>query len=150
MIRVGFAIACQHGKQSKCSFPLNKEVSTSRPLELLHLDLFGPTQVASFGGMRYCFVIVDDYSRYTWVYFLAQKSETFSVFEVFCKMVENEKKTSILKIRSDHGGEFVNSLFENFCALNGYFHNFSAPRTPQQNGVVERKNRRLYKKWLGQ
>ena len=135
--------ACQHGKQSKCSFPLIKEVSTSRPLELLHLDLFGPTQIASIGGMRYCFVIVDDYSRYTWVQFLAHKSHTFSVFEVFCKMVENEKKTSILKIRSDHGGEFENSLFDYFCALNGYFHNFSAPRTPQQNGVVERKNRTL-------
>ena len=65
--------ACQHGKQSKCSFPLKKEVSTSRPLELLHLDLFGPTQVASLGGMRYFFVIVDDYSRYTWGLFLDTK-----------------------------------------------------------------------------
>ena len=118
-------------------------MSTSRPLELLHLDLFGPTQVASLGGMRYCFVIVDDYSRFTWVYFLTHKSETFNVFEAFCKMVENEKKSAILKIRSDHGGEFENSLFENLCSLNGYFHNFSAPRTPQQNGVVERKNRTL-------
>ena len=135
--------ACQHGKQSKCSFPLKKEVSTSRSLELLHLDLFGQTQVASLGGMIYCFVIIDDYSRFTWVYFLTHKYEIFNVFEAFCKMVENEKKSAILKIRSDHGGEFENSLFENFCSLNGYFHNFSAPRTPQQNGVVERKNRTL-------
>ena len=61
--------ACQQGKQHRTSFNPKNVVSTSRPLELLHLDFFGPTQVASLGGMRYYFVIIDDFSRYTWVYF---------------------------------------------------------------------------------
>ena len=135
--------ACQKGKQHRVSFPSKKVVSTSRPLELLHLDLFGPTQVASLGGMRYCLVIVDDFSRYSWVYFLALKSETFQIFRGFVQKVENENSLKVIKIRSDHGGEFINVDFENFCFENGYSHNFSAPRTPQQNGVVERKNRTL-------
>ena len=59
---------CQKKKQSKSSFKLKTVVSTSRPLELIHMDLFGPTRVASLGGMHHAYVLVDDYSRYTWVY----------------------------------------------------------------------------------
>ena len=135
--------ACQKGKQIKSSFESKNIVSTSRPLELLHMDLFGPTRTASVSGKRYGFVIVDDYTRWSWVLFLTHKDESFKVFKVFCKKVQNEKGVSIVSIRSDHGGEFENELFENFCEENGINHNFSTPRTPQQNGVVERKNRSL-------
>ena len=72
--------ACQKGKQSKSSFKLKNVVSTSRPLELIHMDLFGPTRVASLGGMHYAYVLVDDYSRYTWVCFLAHKNDAFKAF----------------------------------------------------------------------
>ncbi|CAL9196629.1 unnamed protein product [Musa hybrid cultivar] len=94
-------------------------------------------------GSKYAFVIVDDYSRYTWTYFLKQKSECLRSFTKFCKLVQNEKGSMISSIRSDHGGEFQNHDFQEFCELNGYNHNFSTPRNPQQNGVVERKNRNL-------
>ena len=114
------------------------DVTTSKPLELLHLDLFGTTQVASLGGMLYGFVIVDDYSRFTWVIFLTHKKEVCDTFKAFCKRVENEKSLSIVSIRSDHGGVFEKSSFDNFCLSKGYSHNFSALR-PQSNGVVERK-----------
>ena len=114
-------------------------VSTSRPLELLHMDLFGPMDVISMGGKSYGFVIVDDYSRFTWVYFLAHKDEALHTFIKHCKKIQNEKGLTLVNIRSDHGGEFENHSFELFCNENGYSHNFSAPRTPQQNGVVERK-----------
>ena len=67
----------------------------------------------------------------------------FEVFKAFLKKVKNGKSLTIVKIQSDHGGEFVNSGFEYFCLEKGYFHIFSAPRTPQQNGMVERKNRIL-------
>ena len=77
--------ACQQGKQVKSSFQSKNVVSTSRPLELLHMDLFGPTKTYSLGGKRYGLVIVDDFSRYTWVLFLAHKDETFNAFEKFCK-----------------------------------------------------------------
>ena len=83
--------ACQLGKQSKSSFKPKEMVSTSRPLQLLHMDLFGPTQTRSFGGKSYAFVIIDDFSRYTWVFFLSHKDETFKHFETFCKQVQREQ-----------------------------------------------------------
>ncbi|WP_368736198.1 DDE-type integrase/transposase/recombinase, partial [Pseudomonas aeruginosa] len=87
--------------------------------------------------------MVDDYSRFTWVIFLTHKDETFYLCEVWSKKVMNEKDLKIKAMRSDHGREFENSSFEQYCDNNGIDHNFSAPRTPQQNGVVERKNRTL-------
>ena len=75
--------------------------------------------------------------------FLTLKSKAFKAFKKFAKAVQHEKDLKIKVLRSDHGGEFQNELFENFCEENGIMHNFSAPRTPQQNEVVERKNRSL-------
>ncbi|KAH9778649.1 hypothetical protein KPL71_007414 [Citrus sinensis] len=135
--------ACQFGKQIKTSFKSKNHVSTSKPLILLHIDLFGPSRYASLSGKFYAFIIVDDYSRYTWVLFLANKDDAIDAFRIFCKKVQNEKGYSITCIRSDHGGEFENHAFENFCNDFGIEHQFSSPRTPQQNGVVERKNRSI-------
>ena len=75
--------ACQKGKQSKSSFKLKNVVSTLRPLELIHMDLFGPTRVASLCGIHYVYVLGDDYSRHTWVYFLAHKNDAFKAFKNF-------------------------------------------------------------------
>ncbi|KAH9728331.1 Integrase catalytic domain-containing protein [Citrus sinensis] len=135
--------ACQFRKQIKTSFKSKNHVSTSKPLQLLHIDLFGPSRYASLSGKFYAFVIVDDYSRYTWVLFLANKDDAIDAFRIFYKKVQNEKGYSITCIRSDHGGEFKNHAFENFCNDLGIEHQFSSPRTPQQNGVVERKNRSI-------
>ena len=135
--------ACQRGKIVKSSFKTKDIVSTSRPLELLHIDLFGPVSTASLYGSRYGLVIVDDYSRWTWVKFIKSKDVACDVFSSFCTQIQSEKESKILKIRSDHGGEFENEPFEAFCEKHGIFHEFSSPRTPQQNGVVERKNRTL-------
>ncbi|KAK2354920.1 putative mitochondrial protein [Trifolium repens] len=134
---------CQIGKISKTSFKPKNIVSTSRPLELLHIDLFGPVSTASINGKKYGLVIVDDYSRWTWVKFLRVKDDAYDVFTIFCTQVQSEKSLKILKIRSDHGGEFENEPFATYCENHGIVHEFSAPRTPQQNGVVERKNRSL-------
>jgi len=131
------------GKQVKSSFHPKDFISTKRPIELLHIDLFGPISIESLGGKRYGFVIVDDFSRFTWVLFLKHKYDSFETFKTFCKQVQNEKETHIISVRSDHGREFENSSFEQFFSENGVSHNFSCPRTPQQNGVVERKNRTL-------
>ena len=135
--------ACQKGKMVKVSFKSKNIVSTNKPLQLLHMDLFGPSRTKSFGGNYYALVIVDDYSRYTWTLFLVHKSDAFAAFKNLAKSIQNEKELKIVSIRSDHGGEFENEKFERFCEKNGIEHNFSAPRTPQQNGVVERKNRSL-------
>lgn len=97
----------------------------------------------SFGGSYYALVIVDDYSRYTWTLFLTHKNDAFHAFRRLAKVIQNKMNLKIISIRSDHGGEFENNDFEMFCDEYGIEHNFSAPRTPQQNGVVERKNRAL-------
>ncbi|XP_057496707.1 uncharacterized protein LOC130781518, partial [Actinidia eriantha] len=135
--------ACQQGKQTKVSFKSKNIVSTSRPLQLLHMDLIGPSRTMSLGGKLYILVIVDDFSRFTWVTFLAHKNEAFSSFSKLCRRLQNDKELKISNIRTDHGRELENESFAKFCDDLGIGHNFSAPRTPQQNGVVERKNRTL-------
>ena len=131
------------GKQTKSSFHSKNVVSTTRPLELLHLDLFRPTKTTSLGGRKYGLVIVDDYSRFTWIIFLIHKDEACETFKSFSKRTQNKKGFCITSIRSYHSREFENHSFENFCNQNGISHNVSSLRTPQQNGVVERKNRSL-------
>ena len=125
---------------------MNQHLVTTRVLELLHMDLMGPMHVESIGGKRYVFVCVDDFSRYCWVDFLREKSDTFQVFETLCTRLRREKGCKIgkiVRIRSDHGREFENAIFAQYCDKEGIAHEFSAPITPQQNGVVERKNRTL-------
>ena len=135
--------ACAKGKQVRSSLKSKKCVSTTRPLELLHIDLCGPMRIASRGGKRYVLVIVDDYSRFTWTMFLASKDETFENFIALLKKIEKRVGHSLVSLRSDHGTEFENASFTKFCNEHGVDQNFLAPRTPQQNGVVERKNRTL-------
>ncbi|GJS55754.1 retrovirus-related pol polyprotein from transposon TNT 1-94 [Tanacetum coccineum] len=139
-----FCDACKIGKQAHASHKAKNIVSMTRCLELLHMDLFGPSAVRSYRGNRYTLVIVDDYSRYTWTRFLKDKTEAFDQFEIFSKKIQNQLGCIIVSIRTDHGREFDNEVqFGEFCNANGITHNFSAPRTPQSNGVVERKNRTL-------
>jgi hypothetical protein len=114
-------------------------MTTSRPLELL----FGPVAYLSIGGSKYGLVIVDDFSRFTWVFFLLDKSETQGTLKRFLKRVQNEFELKVKKIRSDNGSEFKNLQVEEFLEEEGIKHEFFAPYTPQQNSVVERKNMTL-------
>jgi transposase InsO family protein len=107
------------------------------------MDLMGPMQVESLGGKRYAFVVVDDFTRYTWVNFIRDKSDTFDVFRTLSTQVQREKNSGIVRIRSDYGREFENAKFSDYCSSEGIKHEFSSPITPQQNGVVERKNRTI-------
>jgi transposase InsO family protein len=86
---------------------------------------------------------VDDYSRFTWVFFLQEKSQTQETLKGFLRRARNEFGLRIKKIRSDNGTKFKNSQIEGFLEEEGIKHEFSSPYTPQQNGVVERKNRTL-------
>jgi transposase InsO family protein len=135
--------ACQDGKQVANTHPTKAFMSISRPLELLHMDLFGPATYASASGNLYCLVIVDDFSRYNWVFFLHDKSKVASIFKKFAKKAQNEFDCKIKKIRSDNGKEFDNTNIHEYCDEIGIKHKVSATYTPQQNGVVERKNRTL-------
>jgi len=99
--------ACQKGKQTKRSFKLKNTISTSKPHELLHIDLFGPSRTMSLGGNYYALVVVDEFSRFTWTIFLHSKSEAYSEFKKLAKRLQNSWCSNIGAIRSDHGGEFM-------------------------------------------
>jgi transposase InsO family protein len=109
-----FCSACQAGKQVVIHHPLKTMISTSKPLELLHMNLFGPTLYKSIGVNLYCLVIADDYSRYTWTLFLGDKSETPEIFKN-ARRAQREYNSHIVKIRSDNGSEFKNMNIEDWC-----------------------------------
>nr|GFB91600.1 retrovirus-related Pol polyprotein from transposon TNT 1-94 [Tanacetum cinerariifolium] len=131
--------ACEQGKihrkhhKSKMSFASNK------PLYLLHMDLCGPMRVQSNNGKRYVLVVVDDYSRYKWVFFLHSKDEAFELIISFIKKTQVNLQLQVQRVRTDNGTEFKNKTLDEV----GITQQFSAARTPQQNGVVERRNRTL-------
>ncbi|KAJ9560217.1 hypothetical protein OSB04_005377 [Centaurea solstitialis] len=135
--------ACEKGKQTRASFKSKQISSISSPLQLLHMDLFGPVNVQSIGGKKYTLVIVDEYSRYTWVFLLRAKSDAPEEIILFVRKMERLNNLTVRSIRSDHGTEFKNSTLESFFEQKGISQNFSSVRTPQQNGVAERRNRTL-------
>jgi transposase InsO family protein len=121
---------CQAGKQVGNTHPKKSMIRTSKAFELLHMDLFGPTTYSSIGGNKYGFVIVDSFTRYTWVFFLVDKSDVFATFKTFIKRIHNEFKTTIKKVRSDNGSEFKNTRIDELCDSFGIRHQFSAMYTP--------------------
>ncbi|GJT36842.1 putative ribonuclease H-like domain-containing protein [Tanacetum coccineum] len=136
-------VAYKKGKQHKASCKAKLERTIKKPLELLHMDLFGHVSVESINKKKYCLVVTDNFSRFSWVFFLATKDETA---EILCKFIiglENQLKHKVKIIRCDHGTEFKNHAMNEFCAKKGIKREFSVARTPQQNGVAERKNRTL-------
>ncbi|KAK9157521.1 hypothetical protein Scep_004095 [Stephania cephalantha] len=132
---------CVYGKQTRKSFPSGKAWRASKCLELIHADLCGPMQTKTFGGSRYFLLFTDDFSRMSWVYFVESKSETFERFQKFKALVEKQSGCHIKTLRTDRGGEFVSKEFNKFCEKNGIKRELITPYTPEQNGVVERKNR---------
>ncbi|GJT28170.1 putative ribonuclease H-like domain-containing protein [Tanacetum coccineum] len=136
-------VACQKGKQHKASCKTKLVSSISQPLQMLHMDLFGPTSVRSINHKTYCLVVTDDYSRFSWVFFLATKDETSGILKTFITGIENQINHKVKIIRCDNGTEFKNNDMNQFCGMKGIKREFSVARTPQQNGVAERKNRTL-------
>ena len=97
-------------------------MSTSKAFELIHMDLFGPTTYTSIGGNKYGFVIVDYFTRYTWVFFLVDKSDVFATFKAFIKRIHNEFEITIKKVRRDNGNEFKNTRIDDLCNEFGIRH----------------------------
>jgi len=134
--------ACVKGKQTRTSFKTKDLISTNKALDVLKMNLFGPSRIVSLAGNFYALVIIDDFSRYTWTLFLASKNDAYKAFKKLAKVLQNQNGNSIKQIHSDHGGEFQNAKFDRFCEKHGIIHSYSALRTPQQNDVVQR-NRSL-------
>ena len=110
---------CLVAKQARQPFPAVANYRAEKPLELLHADLCGPITPSTLAGNNYFMLIVDDYSRYTWVFFLHDKTETFGIFKNFSKRAQNEFDFKLKKIRSDNDSEFKNTKIED---IPGYYY----------------------------
>ncbi|KAG7598928.1 Zinc finger CCHC-type [Arabidopsis suecica] len=135
--------SCLLGKQVRKGFPQATSYRAGEKLELIHGDLCGPISPQTNARNRYVFVLIDDHSRYMWSILLKEKSEAFEKFKKFKSLVEQETGVTIKTFRTDRGGEFVSQEFQAFCDNAGIQRHLTAPYTPQQNGVVERRNRTL-------
>jgi hypothetical protein len=121
---------CQQGKQTNTRFK-SKEYSTTKPLEIVHTDLVGPTTTKGLKGERYFMLLVDDYTRMTTICFLKNKSEAFENFKIYKEMVENEMDSRIKCLRLDNGGEFTSKEFMDYYNNHGIKRQFFVARTPQ-------------------
>lgn len=134
---------CVLAKSHRHTFKSN-DTKVDFPFSLIHSDVWGPAKVGGGGqNFRYFLLFIDDCTRMTWTYLLKNKSEVFTKFTNFCAMVKTQFKSDIQILRSDNGGEFVNTSMKEFCKEKGIIHQTSCAHTPEQNGVSERKNRFL-------
>jgi transposase InsO family protein len=128
---------CHHGKMIAASHSPVNTMMTEHPGQLLHMDTVGPSRVCSMGGKWYVLVIIDDYSRYSWGFFLESKVEVFEHFWLLALRLNNERLNYLKVIRSDNETEFRNASFDEFYLEHGIDQQFSAPCVPQKNGVME-------------
>ncbi|RVW98283.1 Retrovirus-related Pol polyprotein from transposon RE1 [Vitis vinifera] len=136
-------VACQYGKQTRLPFPQNKAWRATQKLQLVHTDVGGPQRTSSLNGSKFYIAFIDDHTRMCWIYFMKFKSEVADIFWKFKAWAENQSKCKMQVIRSDNGTEYTLEKFNKFCEDAGIEHQLTTPYTPQQNGVVERKNRTL-------
>lgn len=132
---------CLMAKQTRRAFPTKSDFVAKEKLELIHGDLCGPITPSTASGNRYFFLLVDDYSRLMWIYLLKTKDEALEAFKKFQVLVEKNSSNKIQIFRSDRGGEFMSKDFISYCEGVGIKRHYTAPYSPQQNRVVERRNR---------
>lgn len=138
-------VACLKGKHTRK--PFNKPGNrASDILEVVHGDLCGPIETPSIGGHKYCFVLVDDFSRRVFVYFMKGKDEAFKKFKTFKTQIEKQTGKQVKVFRSDNGKEFLNRQFADYFENEGIVHQTSTPYCHQQNGLVERTIRIITEK----
>ncbi|KAE8669333.1 hypothetical protein F3Y22_tig00112249pilonHSYRG00290 [Hibiscus syriacus] len=133
---------CQYGKVHQLPYDESK-FKAKEPLELVHSDVFGPVKQQSISGMRYMVTFIDDFSRYVWIFFMKEKSDTFSKFKEFRDSAEGEVGKKICCLRTDNRGEYRSNEFSQYLRECRIRHQYTCANTPQHNGVAERKNRHL-------
>ena len=139
----GICKGCVVGKHHEHKFDQGKARRATCILGLIHSDIIGPMPITSMNGSRYLLNFIDDFSRYTWIFFIKKKSEVCEKFIELKALIENESSQKINILRSDNGGEYVNNYFLHICSQISIQVQHSIPYTPQQNDVVERKDRSL-------
>jgi len=132
---------CLAGKQVRASFPKATSFRAEKPLQLVYVDLCGPINPPTPGGNKFFMLLVDDFSRWMDVSMLKSKDQAVDEFVKYKAEMQNQTGCRIKVLRTDRGGEFLSNLFTGVCEEAGIKRQMTAPYTPQQNGVVERRNR---------
>ena len=133
---------CKLAKSKTLPFRSNAH-HADKCFDIIHSDVWGISPILSHAKYKYFVTFIDDYSRFTWIYFLRSKNEVFSMFKTFLAYIENQFHTCIKILRTDSGGEYISAAFQEYLQQKGIISQRSCPYTPQQNGVAERKNRHL-------
>lgn len=134
--------SCKLGKTKILPFPMHGSHAT-KCFNVIHSDVWGITPVALHARYKYFVTFIDDYSHFTWVYFLRSKVEVLQVFQTFVAYLETQFSTCLEVLRSDNGGEYISHAFQAFLQQKGIISQRSCPYTSQQNVMVECKNRHL-------
>ena len=129
------------GKHHCATFLRVESIPSSKPFDLVHCDIWGPSRLPSLLGFRYYMVLIDDYSRVSWVYLLKDRTEVLSRIHKFLQEVTTQYTCSPKVLRTDNAAKLVQKYFESLCTSFGILHQTSCPHTSQQNGVAEWKHR---------
>ena len=128
-------------KLHKSQFPTTGGKRAKEPLGLVHSDVCGKIQTSSLGGGHYFLTFIDDYTRYVWIYILKSENQVFEKFVEWKTPVETSSRRKLKTLQTDNGGEYTFAEFTMYLKKEGIRHEFTVPKTPQQNGVAERMNR---------
>lgn len=133
---------CLYGRQARAQYP-SKSYAESKPFNLIHSDIWGPSRVLNVNGDRWFVIFVDDHTRVTWIYLMKHKSDLLHIFKAFLSLIQNQFNTSIKNLRSDNGSEYMDKEMRKLLLEKGIHHQTSNVYTPQQNGIAERKHRHI-------
>lgn len=128
------------GKIHRSAFPGTGRERAKEPLGL-HSDVCGKIDSPSLGGAEYFVTFIDDKTHYVWIYMLKNKHEMFETFKRWKVLAENSSGHKVKTFRMDNGGEYMSTEFENYLKSEGIKHEYTIPKTPEQNGVSERMNK---------
>ena len=140
---IGFCESCTEGKHRRSQFPTIGGQRSEEPLGLVHSDVCGKMNAKSLSGAEYFLTFIDDCTRYVWVYVLKRKDQVFEMFLEWKALVEKSTCQNLKVLCTDNGGEYTSMEFQQYLKKEGVCHEFTVPKTPEQNGVAERMNRTL-------
>ena len=130
------------GKSTHLPFQISNEISTFSPFNLVHSNVW-KSPIVSVSGYKYYVLFTDDYTHFTWLFFMKNKSEVLNHFKNFLTYIKTQFSVVLQQFQSDGGGEYVSGPFKDLCSSLGIHHHLSYPHTPKKNGLAERKHRHI-------